>query len=155
MNLDEAKNYAHRLLMDLGFSRDVMSQSPFQMSGGQMRKIAIVSILAMNPDIIVVDEPTAGLDPQSKRQVMRLLKSLQTDENKTIILISHDMNEVARYADEVIVMKEGSIVSQTSPKELFKDKENWRIGILVCLKLFSYNMTLNKTSNKIKRYCLN
>ena len=81
MNLDEAKNYAHRLLMDLGFSRDVMSQSPFQMSGGQMRKIAIVSILAMNPDIIVVDEPTAGLDPQSKRQVMRLLKSLQTDEN--------------------------------------------------------------------------
>lgn len=123
MNLDEAKNYAHRLLMDLGFSRDVMSQSPFQMSGGQMRKIAIVSILAMNPDIIVVDEPTAGLDPQSKRQVMRLLKSLQTDENKAIILISHDMNEVARYADEVIVMKEGSIVSQTSPKELFKDKK--------------------------------
>ena len=61
-----------------------MSQSPFQMSGGQMRKIAIVSVLAMNPDIIVVDEPT-GLDPQSKRQVMRLLKSLQTDENKTII----------------------------------------------------------------------
>ncbi len=59
MNSDEAKNYAHRLLMDLGFSRDVMSQSPFQMSGGQMRKIAIVSILAMNPDIIVVDEPTA------------------------------------------------------------------------------------------------
>ena len=99
-----------------------MSQSPFQMSGGQMRKIAIVSVLAMNPDIIVVDEPTAGLDPQSKRQVMRLLKSLQTDENKTIILISHDMNEVARYADEVIVMKEGSIVSQTSPKELFKRK---------------------------------
>lgn len=132
MNLDEAKNYAHRLLMDLGFSRDVMSQSPFQMSGGQMRKIAIVSILAMNPDIIVVDEPTAGLDPQSKRQVMRLLKSLQTDENKTIILISHDMNEVARYADEVIVMKEGSIVSQTSPKELFKDKEklaDWHIGL--------------------------
>ena len=144
MNLDEAKNYAHRLLMDLGFSRDVMSQSPFQMSGGQMRKIAIVSILAMNPDIIVVDEPTAGLDPQSKRQVMRLLKSLQTDENKAIILISHDMNEVARYADEVIVMKEGSIVSQTSPKELFKDKKYWRIGILVCQKLFSYNMTLNK-----------
>ncbi|MFZ8164227.1 energy-coupling factor transporter ATPase, partial [Staphylococcus aureus] len=132
MNLDEAKNYAHRLLMDLGFSRDVMSQSPFQMSGGQMRKIAIVSILAMNPDIIVVDEPTAGLDPQSKRQVMRLLKSLQTDENKAIILISHDMNEVARYADEVIVMKEGSIVSQTSPKELFKDKEklaDWHIGL--------------------------
>lgn len=130
--------------MDLGFSRDVMSQSPFQMSGGQMRKIAIVSILAMNPDIIVVDEPTAGLDPQSKRQVMRLLKSLQTDENKTIILISHDMNEVARYADEVIVMKEGSIVSQTSPKSSSKIKKNWRIGILVFQKLFSYNMTLNK-----------
>ncbi len=71
-------------------------------------------------------------DPQSKRQVMRLLKSLQTDENKAIILISHDMNEVARYADEVIVMKEGSIVSQTSPKELFKDKKklaDWHIGL--------------------------
>ncbi len=87
-----------------------MSQSPFQMSGGQMRKIAIVSILAMNPDIIVVDEPQQDLI-HNKRQVMRLLKSLQTDQNKAIILISHDMNEVARYADEVIVMKEGSIVS--------------------------------------------
>ncbi|MDN8899343.1 ATP-binding cassette domain-containing protein, partial [Staphylococcus aureus] len=63
MNLDDAKNSAHRLLMDLGFSRDEMSQSPFQMSGGQKRKIPILSILSKNPDIIEVDEPTAGLEP--------------------------------------------------------------------------------------------
>ena len=85
---------------------------------------------------------------------MRLLKSLQTDENKTIILISHDMNEVARYADEVIVMKEGSIVSQTSQKSSLK-KRKLAGGILGCQTSFSYNMTLNKTSNKVKRYCLN
>ena len=74
MNVQEVKNNAFDMLLELGFSRNVMSLSPFQMSGGQMRKLALVSILAMDPDIIVVDEPTAGLDPKSRHQVMTLLK---------------------------------------------------------------------------------
>ncbi|RUY74188.1 ATP-binding cassette domain-containing protein, partial [Mesorhizobium sp. M7A.F.Ca.CA.001.10.2.1] len=94
MNIQQVKEKAFDMLLDLGFSRNVMSLSPFQMSGGQMRKIALVSILAMDPDIIVVDEPTAGLDPKSRHQVMSLLKKLQNEQNKTIILVTHDMNDV-------------------------------------------------------------
>lgn len=97
-----------------------MSLSPFQMSGGQMRKIAIVSILAMDPEVIILDEPTAGLDPQSKEQIMTLIKRIQVEENKTIILVSHDMNDVSRYADEVIVLSNGKVAEQSEPRELFK-----------------------------------
>lgn len=122
MDLDKVKDYAYRLLMKLGFDRDVMRKSPFQMSGGQMRKIAIVSILAMNPDIIVLDEPTAGLDPHSRKQVMDLLKQLQ-QEGKTIVLVTHDMNDVAQYADRVKVLQQGTLVYEGTPKALFSDQQ--------------------------------
>lgn len=122
MNLDKVKDYAYRLLMKLGFDRDVMNKSPFQMSGGQMRKIAIVSILAMDPDIIVLDEPTAGLDPHSRKQVMGLLKQLQ-QEGKTIVLVTHDMNDVAQYADRIKVLQQGTLVYEETPRALFSDSE--------------------------------
>ncbi|PTJ24532.1 energy-coupling factor transporter ATPase [Staphylococcus simulans] len=122
MNLDKVKDYAYRLLMKLGFDRDVMNKSPFQMSGGQMRKIAIVSILAMDPDIIVLDEPTAGLDPHSRKQVMNLLKQLQ-QEGKTIVLVTHDMNDVAQYADRIKVLQQGTLVYEGTPRALFSDSE--------------------------------
>ncbi|MGD6772735.1 energy-coupling factor transporter ATPase [Staphylococcus simulans] len=122
MNLDKVKDYAYRLLMKLGFDRDVMNKSPFQMSGGQMRKIAILSILAMDPDIIVLDEPTAGLDPHSRKQVMNLLKQLQ-QEGKTIVLVTHDMNDVAQYADRIKVLQQGTLVYEGTPRALFSDSE--------------------------------
>lgn len=123
MDLAQVKDYAYRLLMKLGFNRDVMTKSPFQMSGGQMRKIAIVSILAMNPDIIVLDEPTAGLDPHSRKQVMDLLKQLQ-QEGKTIVLVTHDMNDVAQYADYVKVLQQGTLVYEGTPKALFGNQQH-------------------------------
>lgn len=132
MNVEEVKERAFDLLLELGFQRNVMSLSPFQMSGGQMRKIAIVSILAMNPDVIVLDEPTAGLDPKSRQQVMELFKEIQLKQNKTIILVSHDMNEVAKYAEEIIVMNDGNIIEQDTPKELFRQGsklEEWHIDL--------------------------
>lgn len=122
MNLEKVKDYAYRLLMKLGFDRDVMSKSPFQMSGGQMRKIAIVSILAMDPNIIVLDEPTAGLDPHSRKQVMDLLKQLQ-QEGKTIVLVTHDMNDVAQYADRIKVLQQGTLVYEGTPRELFSNPQ--------------------------------
>lgn len=121
MDLDRVKQRALDMLLQFGFSRDVMQQSPYQMSGGQMRKIALTSILAMDPDVIILDEPTAGLDPQSKQQVMSFIKHLQQGEGKTIILITHEMNDVAAYADEVKVMKAGKVVNGLSPAELFSD----------------------------------
>ncbi|WP_105993332.1 energy-coupling factor transporter ATPase [Staphylococcus simulans] len=123
MDLEKVKDYAYRLLKRLGFDRNIMAKSPFQMSGGQMRKIAIVSILAMNPDIIVLDEPTAGLDPHSREQVMDLLKQLQ-QEGKTIVLVTHDMNDVARYADQVKVLQQGAIVYEGTPRVLFGNQDN-------------------------------
>lgn len=138
MDLEKAKEKAYQLLLDLGFSRDIMSLSPFQMSGGQMRKIAIVSILAMDPEVIILDEPTAGLDPQSKEQIMTLIKRIQVEENKTIILVSHDMNDVSRYADEVIVLSNGKVAEQSEPRELFKNTDKlaeWHITLPNIIRL--------------------
>ncbi|GEQ05641.1 energy-coupling factor transporter ATPase [Staphylococcus gallinarum] len=121
MPLSEVKERAFRLLLDFGFSRDVLEQSPFQMSGGQMRKIALTSILAMNPDIVILDEPTAGLDPKSQKQIMQLIKNLQIRHKKTIVLVTHEMNDVARYADEVKIMRDGKIIESCSPRALFSN----------------------------------
>lgn len=138
MDIEQVKSDAFDLLMQLGFPRNIMSLSPFQMSGGQMRKIAIVSILAMNPDVIILDEPTAGLDPQSRFQIMTLLKKFQLEDNKTIILVTHDMNDVACYADQTVIMKEGQIVDVCTPRDLFaKDKyiTEWHIALPDIVKL--------------------
>lgn len=121
MPIDEVKARAYKLLIDFGFSRDILQQSPFQMSGGQMRKIAITSILAMDPDIVILDEPTAGLDPKSRNQIMKIIKKLQVEQNKTIILVTHEMNDVAKYVDEIKIMKQGQLVEECSPRKLFSD----------------------------------
>lgn len=121
MPIDEVKARAYKLLIDFGFSRDILQQSPFQMSGGQMRKIAITSILAMNPGIVILDEPTAGLDPKSRDQIMKMIKKLQVEQNKTIILVTHEMNDVAKYVDEIKIMKQGQLVEECSPRKLFSD----------------------------------
>lgn len=119
MPLEEVKARAFQLLLEFGFNRDILEQSPFQMSGGQMRKIAITSILAMDPDIVILDEPTAGLDPKSRNQIMEMLKKLQLEQNKTIILVTHEMNDVAKYVDEVKIIKHGKLVESCSPRKLF------------------------------------
>ncbi|MFO3701863.1 energy-coupling factor transporter ATPase [Staphylococcus felis] len=123
-DLDEARHKAIEMLTRLGFDAEqVMQQSPFLLSGGQMRKVALVAILAMNPDILVLDEPTAGLDPKSKRQLMNLFKRLQIEEGKTIILVTHDMNDVAEYAEYVKVMQKGTMSCEMTPSELFCQSE--------------------------------
>lgn len=121
MPVEQVKDRAKSLLEEFGFDKDIMQQSPFQMSGGQMRKIALTSILAMDPDIIILDEPTAGLDPQSRIQVMTMIKELQLEHQKTIILVTHEMNDVARYVDEVKVMANGNVIDSCSPHKLFRD----------------------------------
>lgn len=121
MPLNEVKERAFRLLLEFGFNRDILQQSPFQMSGGQMRKIAITSILAMDPDIVILDEPTAGLDPKSRKQIMELIKKLQVEQQKTIILVTHEMNDVAKYVDEVKIMSNGKLIDSCTPRKLFSD----------------------------------
>ncbi len=102
---------------------DLLEKSPFSLSGGQMRKVAIAGVLAANPDILVLDEPTVGLDPIAKKELLELLKQLNEKYHKSIILITHDMDVVSEYIKRVIVLKEGNLMYDGSKKQLFKEKE--------------------------------
>lgn len=99
---------------------NILNKSPFNISGGQMRKVAIAGILAYNPDILLLDEPTRGLDPLGGLEIMRFFKDLQEKEHKTIIMITHDMDLVYEYATRVIVMDEGKVVYDGDKKRLFE-----------------------------------
>lgn len=118
--LEKAKKYLEMMGIE---PEKLLQKSPFLLSGGQMRKVAITSILACDPDVLILDEPTAGLDPISKQQVMTLIQHLNQQEGKTVILVSHEMNDVARYADEVKVMKKGHIVGTYTPEVFFQQEE--------------------------------
>jgi energy-coupling factor transport system ATP-binding protein len=109
---------AHESLATVGLGKSFYERSPFELSGGEKRKVAIAGILALDPDILVVDEPTAGLDPEAAREMMRLFESIHS-KGKTIILVTHDMNLVDRYADIAVVMDEGKVAEVGKPRDLF------------------------------------
>lgn len=102
---------------------DLLEKSPFSLSGGQMRKVAIAGVLAANPDILVLDEPTVGLDPIAKKELLELLKELNEKYHKSIILITHDMDVVSEYIKRVIVLKEGNLMYDGTKEQLFKETE--------------------------------
>ncbi|MDO9628490.1 MAG: energy-coupling factor transporter ATPase [Acholeplasmataceae bacterium] len=104
----------------VGIDESLYEQSPFRISGGQMRRVAVAGILAMEPEILVLDEPTRGLDPRGRRDLMKIFEGIHKDEDKTIILISHDMDLVSEYAKRVIVLDEGKIVFDGTKEELFE-----------------------------------
>lgn len=102
---------------------DLLEKSPFALSGGQMRKVAIAGILISDPDILVLDEPTVGLDPITKKDLLQLLTKINKELHKTIIIITHDMDVVSEYVKRVIVLKKGSLMYDGSKEELFKKQE--------------------------------
>ncbi len=107
----------------VGLNDDILEKSPFAISGGQMRKVAIAGILASNPDILILDEPTVGLDPFGKSELLKLLKQINEEEHKTIIIITHDMEVVSQVAKRVIVLDNAEIVYDGDMKSLFKNDE--------------------------------
>ena len=140
---DEAKEIALKTLKELNVDESLYEKSPFNLSGGQKRKVAIAGILASNPDILILDEPTVGLDPVGKCELLELLKHIHETTNKTIILITHDMNVVTKYTNRTIVLNSGEIVYDGSTKELF---HNYK-------KLEQYNLDLpyiSKIALKLK-----
>ncbi len=102
---------------------DLLEKSPFSLSGGQMRKVAIAGILAADPDILVLDEPTVGLDPIAKKELLELLKTINEKYHKTIIMITHDMDVVSEYIKRVLVLKQGQIMYDGSKEQLFRHKD--------------------------------
>ncbi|MDY2607657.1 MAG: energy-coupling factor transporter ATPase [Lachnospiraceae bacterium] len=120
MSEEEAKKAAKEALEMLGIGENYYNDSPFELSGGEKRRIAIAGVLAMNPEIIILDEPTAGLDPMSRNNLLNSLKRLQTDKTKTIIIVSHNMEDMANYVERLIVMNDGRVVFDDIKKNVFK-----------------------------------
>lgn len=106
----------------VNISKDLWQRSPFELSGGQMRRVAIAGILAMEPEVLILDEPTAGLDPRGQREIMTLFNEIH-QQGTTMILVTHKMDLVAEYVDEVIVMEKGTIIKIGSPTTIFSDKK--------------------------------
>ena len=118
---EEAQEKAIRALKLVGLDQSYLEKSPLDLSGGQKRRVAIAGILAMDPDVLVLDEPTAGLDPQGAIAMMSLFKELNQKFGKTVLVVTHDMEHVLNYCDEVVVMKKGEVYSHTTVHEFFKD----------------------------------
>ena len=119
----ETELRAYEALKMIGLEDEVFYQSPFDLSGGQKRRVAIAGVLAMKPKILILDEPTAGLDPVGRNEILDLVLKLQKEQGLTIILVSHSMEDVAKYADRVLVMDAGQIVFDNTPREIFKHHE--------------------------------
>lgn len=118
-----ARTRALEKLRLVGLPEEVFEKSPFELSGGQMRRVAIAGVLAMNPEVIVLDEPTAGLDPKGQKEMMDLFYELHQTQGLTTILVTHSMEDAARYADQVAIMFEGQCVVIGAPQEVFYNNE--------------------------------
>lgn len=120
---EAAHDLATKTIRQVGLDESILQQSPFSLSGGQKRRVAIAGVLAQEPEVIALDEPTAGLDPSGKRELLSLLKQWNMYKGLTVILVTHDMETAARYADNAVVMDRGKIVYHGSVRSLFADSE--------------------------------
>lgn len=121
---------AYTALRQVGLQDEYFYQSPFDLSGGQKRRVAIAGVLAMEPEVLILDEPTAGLDPKGRDEILELLKKLHEEKGITIILVSHSMEDVAKYVDRLIVMDKGKVMYDDSPVNVFKNyKELEQVGL--------------------------
>ncbi len=118
----ETELRAFEALKQVGLPDDCFYQSPFDLSGGQKRRVAIAGVLAMKPEVLVLDEPTAGLDPKGRDEILDLVTSIRRERRITVILVSHSMDDVAEYVDRILVMNKGSICYDDEPKKVFAHK---------------------------------
>lgn len=126
----EAKERARKALESVGIPEEMYGQSPFELSGGQKRRVAIAGILAMEPKYLVLDEPTAGLDPKGRDEILDQISLLHKERGITVILVSHSMEDVARYVERIIVMNQGKIMYDDIPQKVFSHyKELESVGL--------------------------
>jgi len=116
---EEAREHAVAALKSVRISEDMFEKSPFDLSGGQKRRAAIAGVLAMEPDILILDEPTAGLDPRGRDEILDTVNELQDNRGISVVLVSHSMEDVAKYVDRLIVMNSGKLFCDGTPKEIF------------------------------------
>ncbi|MFC6316411.1 energy-coupling factor ABC transporter ATP-binding protein [Lapidilactobacillus achengensis] len=137
----EATAIAQQALRLVGIGPELEAKMPFDLSGGQMRRVAIAGVLAMEPEVLVLDEPTAGLDPVGREEMMQLFARIQQERQLTVILVTHQMDDVVRYADQVVVMEQGHPLKVGSPREIFADP-TW---------LAAHNLELPSTGQLVAR----
>ena len=130
LNPDQCMECALEALKLVGLKEKYYNSSPFELSGGQKRRVAIAGVLAMHPKVLVLDEPTAGLDPKGRDDILDQIAYLHKQSDMTVILVSHSMEDIARYADRIIVMNKGSVMYNGAPKEVFAHyQELEKIGL--------------------------
>ncbi|MGX7060034.1 energy-coupling factor ABC transporter ATP-binding protein [Vagococcus humatus] len=120
---EELKKVVRDSLQMVGLDDSYLERSPFELSGGQMRRVAIAGVLAMKPSVLVLDEPTAGLDPRGRKEMMGMFYDLHKEQGITIVLVTHLMDDVANFADYVIVLEKGQVIKQGLPKQVFTDTQ--------------------------------
>lgn len=133
--LQKAKKIAQETLIQVGLDPSLLQQSPFSLSGGEQRRVAIAGVLATNPKVLVLDEPGAGLDPQGKYEILSLISKLHQEQGLTLVLVTHDMDDVVKYAENVVVMKQGKVVIHDSVREVFSKVDTLNIDPPSALKL--------------------
>lgn len=117
---EEAEEKAKAALCMVGMGEEYYRRSPFELSGGQKRRVAIAGVLAMEPEMLILDEPTAGLDPRGRDEILDQIEKLQKERGITVVLVSHSMEDVARYVDRIIVMNQGQVRFDGAPREVFR-----------------------------------
>ena len=120
LSKDEAGLRAFEALKSVGLKEELYYQSPFDLSGGQKRRVAIAGVLAMRPEVLILDEPTAGLDPKGRDEILALISKMHKERKITIILVSHSMEDVAEYVERIIVMNHGQVMFDDVPHEVFR-----------------------------------
>ena len=156
MGMDKLKAElaAYGALKAVGIGDDLIDASPFELSGGQKRRVAIAGVLAMSPEILVLDEPTAGLDPAGRTELLNLLKEIHETKGITVILVSHSMEDVAEYAERLIVIDEGEIKYDDEPRKVFAHADELRkmgLEIPQCTELMG---KLANAGLNVDRNCL-
>ena len=155
---EDAEQIAREKLALVGIDESLFNRSPFELSGGQMRRVAIAGILAMEPAILVLDEPTAGLDPLGRKELMTLFKKLH-QSGMTIVLVTHLMDDVAEYANQVYVMEKGRLVKGGKPSDVFQDvvfMEEVQLGVpkitAFCKRLVDRGVSFKRLPIKIEEF---
>jgi len=151
----EAKRRAKEAIKQVGLSEAILDKSPFDLSGGQMRRVAIAGVLAMEPECIVLDEPTAGLDPRGRKEIMDLFYRLHKEKGLATILVTHSMEDAAKYADDIVIMHQGTVLKKGKPIEIFSNPEELLAHGLDVPEVVRFQIKLEKAfDTKFEKVCL-
>ena len=149
ISAERAISKAKELIKLVGLDESYLDKSPFELSGGEMRKVALCGVLALEPKVLILDEPTVALDYKSREEIMTMVKKLKDELNMTIVLISHNMNYVLEYADKVFVLKNGKINFEGTVEELFADENLLKENSLEQPELLKFYNNLQENNIKL------